>query len=134
MGHLTPTLAASMQRRGASPLTQKPTLPLENRNVVVKSKITGPNLLHKNLSVSDLESSSLAGYFRFIRSNLCTRHIPNKLTPRGHHDWPDKSRNRKLRMSPKSLGGLAIGTRIPMDRPESFRESSMQSDSRSYSG
>src|SRR5262249_16011903 len=28
-------------------------------------------------------------------------------------------------MSPKSLGVLAIGTRIPMDRPESFRESSM---------
>jgi hypothetical protein len=59
-------------------------------------KITGPNLLPQNLSVSDLESSSLAGYFRFIRSNLCTRHIPNKLTPRGHHDWPDKRQNRKL--------------------------------------
>ena len=26
-----------------------------------------------NFSVSDLESSSLAGYFRLIRSNLCTR-------------------------------------------------------------
>jgi hypothetical protein len=30
----------------------------------------------------------LAGYFPHNRSNLCTRHIPHKLTPRGHHDWP----------------------------------------------
>jgi integrase len=33
----------------------------------------------------------LAGYCRFVRSNLCTRHILNRLTPRGHDDWPDKS-------------------------------------------
>jgi hypothetical protein len=32
----------------------------------------------------------LAGFFAFIWSNLCTRHIRGKLTPRGHHDWPDK--------------------------------------------
>jgi len=25
-------------------------------------------------------------------ANLCTRHIPKKLTPRGHEDWPDKRR------------------------------------------
>jgi hypothetical protein len=35
----------------------------------------------------------LAGYFRFIWSNLCTRNIPKKLTPRGHEHWPDKSRS-----------------------------------------
>jgi hypothetical protein len=33
----------------------------------------------------------LAGIFRVIWSNLCTRHIPDKLKPRGHHDWPDNS-------------------------------------------
>ena len=35
----------------------------------------------------------MAGFFALIWSNLCTRHIPGKLTPRGHHDWPDKLRN-----------------------------------------
>src|SRR5262249_28965946 len=50
--------------------------------------ITGPNLFDLNFSVSALESNSLAGYFRHNRSNLCTRHIPHKLTPRGHHEWP----------------------------------------------
>ena len=43
----------------------------------------------EKLSVSDLESSSLAGFCALIWSNLCTRDIPDKLTPRGHHDWPD---------------------------------------------
>jgi hypothetical protein len=37
----------------------------------------------------------LAGFKAFIWSNLCTRHIPEKLTPRGHHDWPDKRATRK---------------------------------------
>jgi uncharacterized membrane protein len=32
----------------------------------------------------------LAGFFAFIWSNLCTRNIQKKITPRGHHDWPDK--------------------------------------------
>jgi len=36
-------------------------------------KITGQIWLRDKLSVSDLESSSLAGYCRHIRSNLCTR-------------------------------------------------------------
>jgi len=31
----------------------------------------------------------------FIWSNLCTRHIQNKLTPRGHEDWPDKRATRR---------------------------------------
>src|SRR5258708_2494521 len=44
-------------------------------------------------SVSDLESARLAGIYAFIWSNLCTRHIPEKLTPRGHEDWPDKRRS-----------------------------------------
>ena len=39
---------------------------------IEKVKITGPNLLEPIFSVSDLESSSLAGYFRLNRSNLCT--------------------------------------------------------------
>jgi hypothetical protein len=36
----------------------------------------------------------------FIRSNLCSRHIPDELTPRGHHDWPNK------RLSVYRLPGL----------------------------
>jgi hypothetical protein len=38
----------------------------------------------------------LAGLKAFIWSNLCTRHNPKKLMPRGHHDWPDKRRTRKV--------------------------------------
>jgi len=49
-----------------------------------------PICLPLDLSVSDLKSSGLAGFKAFIWSNLCTRHIPEKLTPRGHHDWPVK--------------------------------------------
>src|SRR5580704_13320428 len=52
-----------------------------------------PICLHEKDNVSDLESSRLAGLKQFIWSNLCTRHIPNKLTPRGHEDWPDKRRS-----------------------------------------
>ena len=37
--------------------------------------------------------NGLAGSLPFIRSNLCTRHILNKITPRGHEDWPDKRRS-----------------------------------------
>jgi hypothetical protein len=61
----------------------------EHRSSLVQNN--RPKSASQSLSVCDLESSSLAGYFRFIRSNLCTCHIPNKLTPHGHHDWPDKS-------------------------------------------
>ena len=68
---------------------------IEDRGNRSKSACTG-------LSVSDLKSSSLAGYFCLIQSNLCTRHIQKKLTPRGHHDWPDKLviRPRLLRQLP----------------------------------
>jgi hypothetical protein len=38
----------------------------------------------------------LAGFFAFIWSNLCTRHISGELAPRGHHDWPDKRATRGL--------------------------------------
>ncbi len=31
--------------------------------------------------------NGLAGSLPFIRSNLCTRHIQNELTVRGHDDW-----------------------------------------------
>jgi len=59
-------------------------------------KKTGQICWREKLSVSDLESSSLAGFLALIWSNLCTRHIPDKLTPRGHHDWPDKRVTRQL--------------------------------------
>src|ERR1700683_1718514 len=53
-------------------------------------KKTGQICLREKTSVSDLESSSLAGFFALIWSNLCTRHILFGLKPRGHHDWPYK--------------------------------------------
>jgi hypothetical protein len=53
-------------------------------------KKTGQICRREKSSVSDLELGSLAGFFALIWSNLCTRYIPDKLTPRGHHDWPDK--------------------------------------------
>jgi hypothetical protein len=40
--------------------------------------------------------SCLRADHALIWSNLCTRHIPNKLTPRGHDDWPDKQTIRQL--------------------------------------
>ena len=38
-----------------------------------KGKKTGQICWREKPSVSDLESSSLAGFFALIRSNLCTR-------------------------------------------------------------
>jgi hypothetical protein len=37
----------------------------------------------------------MAGLRRFIWSNLWTRNIWDKLTSRGHQDWPDKATNRQ---------------------------------------
>src|ERR1035438_5580394 len=55
----------------------------------VTHKKTGQSVRTYFFSVSDLESNRLAGFLPYIWSNLCTRNIRNKLTPRGHHDWPD---------------------------------------------
>lgn len=81
-------------------------LPAENRagHLGESVKITDPNLLALDLSVSDLKSGSLAGYFRLIRSILCTRHIQKKLTPRGHHDWPYKATSRSFGLWTKPDG------------------------------
>jgi hypothetical protein len=57
-------------------------------------KYTGQICFREKPGVSELESSSLAGIFAIIWSNLCTRHIQKKLTPRGHHDWPDERTTR----------------------------------------
>src|SRR5262249_4169741 len=62
----------------------------------VKRKKTGQICWREKHSVSDLELSSLAGFFAFIWSNLCTRNIQKKITSRGHHDWPDKRRSNRL--------------------------------------
>jgi hypothetical protein len=43
-------------------------------------------------------------------ANLCTRHIPNKLTPRGHEDWPVKRATRKLAAATSGIGGLRNST------------------------
>jgi hypothetical protein len=52
-------------------------------------------MLAQKPSVSDLESISLAGFFAFIGSNLCTRYIQSKLTTRGHHDWRNRRQKRR---------------------------------------
>jgi len=68
----------------------------------------------RNFSVSDLKSNGLAGLKGFIWSNLCTRHIPKRLTQRGHEDWPDKSATRTMlvpkRRSAKSP--TTVGARV----------------------
>src|ERR1700687_1024602 len=61
------------------------------------SKYTGQSVRPADYSLNDLESNRLAGIFRVIWSNLCTRHIPDKLKPRGHHDWPDNILYRLIR-------------------------------------
>jgi hypothetical protein len=50
----------------------------------------------RDFSLSGLESDRLAGFKAFIWSNLCTRHSPKKLTPRGHEGWPDKRATRRM--------------------------------------
>jgi hypothetical protein len=57
---------------------------------------TGQSVCYEVSSVSDLESDRLAGFSRYIWSNLCTRNILKKITPRGHQDWPDIRRYRKV--------------------------------------
>jgi hypothetical protein len=70
--------------------------PLPRSQVNRKHKKTGQICGREKSSVSDLELSSLAGFFAFTRSNLCTRHIQKKLTPCEHHDWPDKRAIRRI--------------------------------------
>ena len=48
--------------------------------------------------------NGLAGSLPFIRSNLCTRHTLNKITPRGHEHWPDKRRSGEFGRSPEANG------------------------------
>jgi hypothetical protein len=47
------------------------------------SKYTGQSVRPADYSLNDLESNRLAGIFRVIWSNLCTRHIPDKLSRAG---------------------------------------------------
>jgi hypothetical protein len=64
----------------------------------------------------------LAGFFAFIRSNLCTRHIQSKLTPRGHHDWPNKRAIRGIETAsivPKSFYTGQCSSAMVLERSES---------------
>jgi hypothetical protein len=45
------------------------------------SKYTGQSVRAADYSLNDLESNRLAGIFRVIWSNLCTRHIPDNAAP-----------------------------------------------------
>jgi hypothetical protein len=74
-------------------------------------KKTGQICWREKHSVSDLELSSLAGFFAFIWSNLCTRNIQKKITPRGHQDWPDKRATR----------GCANGALIVSSHPNTVK-------------
>ena len=65
----------------------------------------------KNLSVSDLKSNGLAGFCAFIWSNLCTRYIREQLTPRGHHDWPDKRATRGIGLLEERYSVISEATR-----------------------
>jgi hypothetical protein len=69
-------------------------IPVRFVKLTENGKKTGQICWHEKHSVSDIELSSLAGFFAFIWSNLCTRNIQKKITPRGHHDWPDKRASR----------------------------------------
>src|SRR6516164_9105756 len=69
--------------------------------------LNGPICLLRSFSVSDLNSNRLARLNAFIWSNLCTRHIPDKLTLRGHHDWPDKRATRRMGARRQPLYGMA---------------------------
>ena len=59
-------------------------------------EINRPKCLNPNLKPKRYKIRHLAGFCRLIWSNLCTRHIQRKLTPRGHHDWPDKATTRPI--------------------------------------
>jgi hypothetical protein len=66
---------------------------------LTENEKTGQICWREKHSVSELELSSLAGFFAFIWSNLCTRNIQKKIAPRGHHDWPDTSSSKCLRQA-----------------------------------
>jgi hypothetical protein len=68
-------------------------MPIRKSGPTVKSpgNVKKPaNLFAPKFQRKGLKIKRLASFFAIIRSNLCTRHIQKKLTPRGHHDWPDK--------------------------------------------
>ena len=66
-------------RVGASPARKQSTLP--------RNCFTPANLLVRS-SERKRPKIKLIGRFQSVYwSNLCTRHIPEKLTPRGHHEW-----------------------------------------------
>ena len=91
-----------VERCGSS---QREDLPVRAAIYQQRVKKNGQIRWREKPSVSDLESSSLAGFFALIWSNLCTRHILFGLEPRGHHDWPHKG----IMQPSKSLPSLNAG-------------------------
>jgi len=67
--------------------------------------------LHDKWNVSDLESSSLAGFFGVYPVQICARtynfRIIEGLHERGHHHWPDKRPNRRLARRQGRVGGTS---------------------------
>jgi len=61
------------------------------------SRFKPANLFFPNSRRKRIKIKQIGRFQSVIWSNLCTRHIPIKLTLRGHDDWPDKQ--------PSRLGG-----------------------------
>ena len=59
---------------------------LKNESTWLSNTKKPANLFAPKFQRKRLRIKRLAGFFAFIRSNLCTRHIQNRLTPRGHHE------------------------------------------------
>jgi hypothetical protein len=75
------------------------------------------NLFAPKFQRKRLKMNRLAVLKAFIRSNLCTRHIPNELTPRGHEDWPDKRATRTTPGLERRGPELPLGFTWPYKSP-----------------
>src|SRR5260370_35976290 len=82
------------------------------------------NLFHRIFQRKRSKIKQIGRYLSVYLSNLCTRHIPEKLTPRGHHDWPDKRRSvYRLRSDRRPLvqSSCSRGPRVTWTRPRPYR-------------
>ena len=101
-----PCRKSASKKRGSMPVAVDPakrrSRKPHERKVGTSSKRSGritvlnrPICFLRIFSASDLKIKQIGRLKSVYLSNLCTRHSPNKLTPRGHEDWPDKRATRR---------------------------------------
>jgi hypothetical protein len=94
---LQPAKRQELKNRDRQVYQTKLTQTIPTKGRIPQTQTRQPPLPHKEKPANQFAPKSqrkrprikmLAGFSAFIWSNLCTHHIPDKVTPRGHHDWP----------------------------------------------